>query len=77
MVGIKKLMFCNYICMFMCARACYMCLNIDQMSGSELRPRKVDACAFKKHDYHESLHITTKPVITPMESSITTLIFIS
>ena len=49
------------------------------MSGSKLRPRKVKLMHthLKKCDYHESLHITTKPVITPKETSLTALIFIS
>ena len=79
MVAIKKLMICNYICMFMCPCACYMCLKSDQMSGSELQPRKVELMHsyLKKLDYHESLHISTKPVIIPMETSLTALIFSS
>ena len=48
------------------------------MSGSESWPRKVELThTFKKRDYHESLHITMKPVVTTMETSFTTLIFIS
>ena len=38
------------------------------MSGSESWPRKVELTrthSIKKCNYHESLHITIKPVITP------------
>ena len=53
---------------------------INLTSGSESWPRKVELMcthSFKKRDYHESLHITMKPVIIPMETSLITLIFIS
>ena len=52
------------------------------MSGSESQPRKVElnisVCAFKTMQLIvcESLHITTKPVITPTETILTTLIVI-
>ena len=35
------------------------------------------AHSIKKCDYHESLHMTMKPVITPMETSLTALIVVS
>ena len=41
---------------------------VYQMSGSESWPRKVELTrthSIKKCNYHESLHITIKPVITP------------
>ena len=52
---------------------------LHQTSSSELPPRKIELmCAHsKKHDYPESLHITMKCVITPTETSLTTLIFSS
>ena len=57
----------------------YIYIYIYKTSGSESWPRKVKlTCAHsKEHDYRESLHITTKPVITPVESSLTALIFIT
>ena len=50
---------------------------INLTSGIELRPRKAESmCTFiQKRDYHESLHITMKPVIISMETSLTALIF--
>ena len=50
------------------------------MGGSESQPRKVElTCAhsIKKCEYHESLHITTKPVITPNGNQPYHRIFIS
>ena len=49
--------------------------SIYQTSGNELQPRKVTLMrAFKKRYYCESLHVTMKPVIIPVETSLTTLI---
>ena len=48
--------------------------NIKSWKGKECR---INMDAFKKHDYHESLHITMKFVITPVKNSLTALIFIS
>ena len=45
------------------------------MSGSESRPRKVELTY--THSNCESLHITTKLVITPTETSLTALIIIN
>ena len=46
------------------------------MSGSESQPRKQNEHMRiqNKRDYHESLYITMKPVITPIETSLAALI---
>ena len=48
--------------------------NIKSWKGKESR---INTDAFKKHDYHEYLHVTMKFVITPIKNSLTALIFIS
>ena len=52
--------------------------NIYQVGGCELQPRKLELMSThsKRHGYRGSLHKTTKPVITPTETSLTTLIFL-
>ena len=37
----------------------------------------INVCAFKKCDYHESLHVTTRPAFVPMKTSLVAVIFIS
>ena len=37
----------------------------------------INACTFKNHDNHESLHIKTKPVFVSMKISLVAGIFIS
>ena len=62
----------NFLALF------YNLQKINEMSSSELWPRKVELThTFKTHDYHEYLHITMKLVITPTETSLTALIFLS
>ena len=53
---------------------------IYQRSISESWPKKVELThmhLIKKCDYCECLHTTTKLVITPTETSLTALVFIS
>ena len=38
---------------------------------------RINTHTFKTHDYHEYLHITMKLAITPTETSLTALIFIT
>ena len=49
------------------------------MSSSELWPRNVELTHThsKKCDYHESLHITMKPVFVVMKINLVAVIFIS
>ena len=52
----------------------WLCIRQSVVSNGQ--GSRINVHAFKKCDYRESLHITTRSVITPTETSLTGLIFI-